>query len=68
MKTILKILLGIIVVAFCITLSWLVVCGIVALVGICFGFAFSWKIATGIWLVGILLRWIVSAASSHGNR
>ena len=37
-------------------ISWAVTCGIIALVCLCFGWAFSWLIATGVWLVMILLR------------
>lgn len=39
-----------------IALSWLVTCGLVKLITLCFGLVFSWPIATGIWLVMILLR------------
>lgn len=34
----------------CIVMSWVVTCGFIKLITICFGFEFSWKIATGIWL------------------
>lgn len=43
--------------------SWIVTCGIIKLICLCFGLAFSWAIATGIWLITILLRSIFSAAS-----
>ena len=42
-------------VAIC-SLSWLFTCGIIKLICICFGLTFSWAIATGVWLVMILLR------------
>lgn len=45
-------------------LSWAVTCGIVKILSLCFGFVFSWKLATGIWLACLLLRWIISAAKS----
>ena len=38
--------------------SWIVTCGIVALICLCFGWAFSWGIATGIWLILLLAKWI----------
>lgn len=41
-------------------LSWIVVCGIIKLITICFGLAFSWAIATGIWLIYILLKSLFS--------
>lgn len=37
-------------------LSWIVTCVIIKLITLCFGVAFSWLIATGIWLVILLLR------------
>ena len=37
-------------------LSYFITVGLVYLVTLCFGWTFSWAIATGIWLVMILLR------------
>lgn len=37
-------------------LSWIVTCGIVKLITMCFSLTFSWSIATGIWLIYILLK------------
>ena len=36
--------------------SWLATCGIIKLVTLCFGWEFSWSIATGIWLLMCLAR------------
>lgn len=36
-------------------LSWIATCGIIKLITLCFGLTFSWGIATGIWLILILL-------------
>ena len=36
--------------------SWLVTCGIVKLVTMCFDMEFQWKIATGIWLILISVK------------
>ena len=36
--------------------SWIVTCVIIKLITLCFGVAFSWLIATGIWLVFLLLK------------
>ncbi len=38
--------------------SYLITCGIVKLICLCFGLTFTWLIATGIWLLIILLRYI----------
>ena len=37
-------------------LSWIVTCGIIKLITMCFGLTFKWSIATGIWLVICILR------------
>ena len=44
-------------------LSWIVTCGIVALVCLCFGWAFNWAIATGIWLLLLVAKWIFDRGS-----
>ena len=37
-------------------LSWIVTCGIIKLITMCFGWTFKWSIATGIWLIICILR------------
>ena len=39
-------------------LSWITTCGIIKLITMCFGWTFSWGIATGIWLIMCLARTI----------
>ena len=58
-KTILGIIIAWIIIM---ALSWLVTCGLVWLVCKCFSLVFSWKIATGIWIICMIARWIISAA------
>lgn len=36
--------------------SWIVTCGIIKLITLCFGWTFKWSIATGIWLIICILR------------
>ena len=36
--------------------SWISVCGIIKLITLCFGWSFSWAIATGIWLIFFLVK------------
>ena len=43
--------------------SWLITCGIIALVCLCFGWAFNWGIATGVWLVCMFVKWIFDRGS-----
>ena len=41
-------------------ISWIITCGIIKLITICFGLTFSWAIATGIWLILCLLKSVFS--------
>ena len=37
-------------------LSWIITVGIIKLITMCFGWTFSWGIATGVWLIIIILK------------
>lgn len=37
-------------------ISWIATCGIIKLITMCFGWEFSWAIATGIWLIICILK------------
>ena len=37
-------------------LSWIVTVGIIKLITLCFGWTFSWGMATGVWLIIIILK------------
>lgn len=37
-------------------ISWIVTCGVVKLITLCFGLTFKWSIATGIWLIICILK------------
>ena len=52
------ILVFIAILAVCYGLSWIVTCGIIKLIAMCFGWTFKWSIATGIWLIICLLKGI----------
>lgn len=54
--TLLGIIVGLLLTALLFGLSWIITCGIIYLIMACFGWTFSWPIATGIWLVTLLLR------------
>ena len=47
----------------CLGARWLITCGLIKLITICFGLAFSWSIATGIWLILLILKSIFSDSS-----
>lgn len=49
---------------FAYTLSWIVTCGLIKLITLCFGWAFSWAIATGVWIVLVILKSIFCNGSS----
>lgn len=36
--------------------SWFTTCWVIKLITLCFGLQFSWRIATGIWLIICLIR------------
>ena len=40
--------------------SWFITCGIIKLITLCFGWYFSWSIATGIWLCMYLVRIVLN--------
>lgn len=61
MKKFLKTGLAVVVlVILCYGISWIVTCGIIKLITLCFGLTFKWAIATGIWLIICILRSIFS--------
>lgn len=51
----LGIILGIVVIVLVFGTSWLMTCGIVKLITLCFGWTFTWPIATGVWLILLVL-------------
>lgn len=57
MKDILKKgLLVILIVVFLYFISWIMTCGIIKLITMCFGLGFSWLVATGIWLIMCIIQ------------
>ena len=52
--TVALVVIGILVLAY--GLSWVVTCGIIKLITMCFGWTFKWSVATGIWLIICILR------------
>lgn len=41
-------------------ISWIMTCGIIKLITMCFGWDFTWSIATGVWLIICILKSIFS--------
>ena len=54
-KGIVGCLIAIVIFGLLYSVSWIVTCGIIKLITLCFGLEFSWSIATGIWLIMCLL-------------
>lgn len=44
------------IVVLCAGICWGVTCGVIKLICMCFGLEFKWLVATGIWLIILLLR------------
>lgn len=38
--------------------DWILYCGVIKLITMCFGWTFKWSVATGIWLVTLLAKHI----------
>lgn len=36
--------------------SWIITCGLIKLITLCFGWTFYWGISTGIWIIIFVLR------------
>lgn len=56
MRKITDVLIIILTIAFLYGISWIITCGIIKLITMCFGFVFTWKFATGVWLIICLLK------------
>ena len=48
-------------------MSWIVTCGLIKLITMCFGLKFSWAIATGIWLIICILKSIFNITVKTGK-
>ena len=55
-EAIIVLIIGVILLVLCYGISWIVTCGIIKLITLCFGITFKWSVATGIWLIICLLR------------
>lgn len=64
-KTFLGVLFGVLLFVIVEAISWIITCGIIKLITLCFGWTFSWAIATGIWFVMILLKHVFSSGNKN---
>ena len=51
--------------AVCYGISWIVTCGIIKLITMCFGVEFSLAVATGIWLIICILKSIFNVTVNN---
>ena len=54
-----SVVIGIIIFCVLYFVSWIMTCGIIKLITLCFGLSFSWLIATGIWLIMCIIKSIL---------
>ena len=47
----------------CFGISWVITCGLIWLITLCFNLVFSWATATGIWLVLLILTGLFASGS-----
>lgn len=62
------VLLALFITLFMFAISWIMTCGFVYLIMLCFGFAYTWSIATGIWLSLVLLAIFLKSGSSNKRK
>lgn len=48
-------------------ISWIVTCGVIKLITMCFGWEFSWAVATGIWLIICIFKSIFNVTVKNGK-
>lgn len=58
------IVIGLLIVVFLYALSWLLTCGLIKLITLCFGWTFKWSIATGIWLILCIIKTLLGSNNS----
>lgn len=57
---ILEIIIGILIVIVCWALSWFLTCCFIKLLALLFGFVFSFKVATGVWLIWCVINGLIA--------
>jgi hypothetical protein len=62
--TILGVIGAVLIMAAVYALSWICTCGIIKLITLCFGWTFSWGIATGIWLIMCLAKTVFKSTTT----
>ena len=48
-------------------LSWIITCVIIKLITMCFAMTFRWSVATGVWLILVLLQAFLKSNTLNNN-
>lgn len=65
MKNIFKYgIIGLLIIAALYGVSWLISCGVIKLICLCFGWTFKWSIATGIWLIICFVKLMITSSNN----
>lgn len=51
--------IGLLIMLLCYAISWIATCGVIYLITLIFGWTFNWLIATGIWLILCVIKWVI---------
>lgn len=62
-----KILILIAAITGALAIDWLIACGLVKLICLCFTLTFTWRLATGVWLVIIMLHLFLFPNRKHND-
>lgn len=60
-------IIGLLIVIALYAVSWIITCGVIKLITLCFGWTFSWPIATGIWLIICLIKLIFGQSNKSSK-
>lgn len=61
-------LIALLAIVLVIGISWACTCGLIFLITLCFGWEFSWAIATGIWLILAMLSSFFRSSNSNSKK
>lgn len=61
-------LIALFAIALVLGISWACTCGLIFLITLCFSIEFSWAIATGIWLILLMLSSFFRSSNSNSKK
>lgn len=63
-KGIIALILAALMLVVALGISWICTCGVIKLITMCFGWTFSWGVATGVWLIMYLARTVFRSTTT----